>query len=671
MACQSAVGTMGCVRNSIEMPFINWIQRHHFIIILLLVTFVVFQGHANYVLNHFYTHGAFLYDSGWLADLVYQPDLLLTNPTVLGDFYSDKSFFTIHLTPFFLLAGWLSHFFSSRIEFYAVFQATIYALGFFATGLWMAKSYWQLGSIKATKKNLVLAILIWAIFILTPFNGIALAAASFPHYEFLITAFILLFLWQLHSLLSDKNRTRASLTIGHILCFITWLLLVGVREDGGFQLGGLLILLCLVCLGKKIKFAKWRLVAKYAILSVIVPVMLIIWQKSNFTGDDALGRVYLGDPPFGHITLNLLVERFDYLFTYRLYIVVPWLLMAGICLWTLNPWLTVGLLAYTPWFIVSVLAISEPTARFHSYYGFPFYIMQVWPLVYFHFENIFEKNNKIINNKIIITSLIITASSFIGFIKSEPVLFRFLIENASSKVIYDKSAYLELSKIIVNNELPVGNYQIDQHIASIEPDHFRQNQLLSSEYPLKPTTSYILAYENTLRSENDLEIPSNGFFRRFKLLGTPIYLVDNGSTTEFKGLSDKLIEVPIWENMTITKPATIEEGTLKILPTQPEGWVFFGPWWKLKSGSYVWRIKISHNKTDNQSYELHFDCTDVNLGTFSRLKVSDLSPRNAEGYTEIELPIELKQDANSVELRLYLTGKVNAEIVENTFIKRK
>ena len=85
-----------------------------------------------------------------------------------------------------------------------------------------------------------------------------------------------------------------------------------MREDAGLHYFGLFFLLV-----GYLYFAKGQLISKeirfYSFLAVscfVYSLLAIAIQKTYFNvGDNALARVYLGEPTFAHISLSFLHER--------------------------------------------------------------------------------------------------------------------------------------------------------------------------------------------------------------------------------------------------------------------------------------------------------------------------------------------------------------------------
>ena len=93
----------------------------------LLVFFVPFQLHYNYILNAFYHFGAGYGDAGLFAQLMWRGDWKLTVPGPFGN--EAYSFLAIHFSPILILLTQLSYFIpTNMVEYDAAYHASVYAL---------------------------------------------------------------------------------------------------------------------------------------------------------------------------------------------------------------------------------------------------------------------------------------------------------------------------------------------------------------------------------------------------------------------------------------------------------------------------------------------------------------------------------------------------------------
>jgi hypothetical protein len=324
----------------------------------LVVVGLPFIGFTNLVLFHFYIRGAFLADTGLLASLLWHSDAALTMPMALG---GGESFFATHVTPLFLFASALSRALPcSLAQFFAGFVGLSHALLALAVFSLLTRCYRM--SSGARLWIAVLGALSFA------FSGLAIAIARYPHFETLIAAFFLLF-----AVARQLNHPALAATM-----FVLGLL---TREDAGFHYAAMLGLLTMLNLAKGSTLQQQRSNLIFIVIGLVYSIVAMVGQRLVFPDSSAFVRVYLGDPPLGHLSFLLLVTRALALFVSRPYIVWPAL---GVCFWAVkerSPWLIVGYVACLPWLLLHLMAVSPLAGLLVSYYAFPFLVALAWPLL--------------------------------------------------------------------------------------------------------------------------------------------------------------------------------------------------------------------------------------------------------------------------------------------------
>ena len=319
---------------------------------------------TNYTLNHFYVNGGYMLDSGWFAYLsAHSTNWPVSNPPSIGGTY-----FSTHFSPAFYIFTALHTLLSavgisvSDVSWFSITQGFWLALT--ASSIFLLLSC---NSKPTTASNAFIA----SISIVVAFNGVFLASIGFPHFEIAIPALLVAFF--------------ASHINGHTKTAIVFLCLgLLMREDAGLHYFGLFFLLA-----GYLYFAKGRPISKYirfysllAVSCFAYSLLAISIQKIYFNvGDNALARVYLGNPAFAHISLNFLQERLDFFARNRLYILAPIILALFLSIYKKSWGLLVGVGAVLPWIIFSLLAISFQAGTLTSYYSFPVAIALFWPAI--------------------------------------------------------------------------------------------------------------------------------------------------------------------------------------------------------------------------------------------------------------------------------------------------
>jgi hypothetical protein len=321
-------------------------------IVAVAVPFVAF---AELVLAHFYARGSFLLDAGLFAGLLWHGDAALTVPDSLGG----GSFFASHAVPIFVPLTALSRILPlSLAEFFAAFVGLCHALLALAV-------FWALTGMQDVRRGAA-AWMACALALGFAFSGLALAIARYPHFETLIAACFLLFAVAL-------RQGRIWLAV---LCFAVGL---ATREDAGLHYAGVLVLLVLLARWRGEEWRAQRVAVGFAVAGVLYAVAAMAVQRGVFHGGGAFARVYLGDPPYAHLTARVLFERFAYLVLARPYIVLPALAAAVWAVRARNAAIVLGYAASLPWLVLNLLAASPLAGGLASYYAFPFLIGLGWP----------------------------------------------------------------------------------------------------------------------------------------------------------------------------------------------------------------------------------------------------------------------------------------------------
>lgn len=329
---------------------------------------------TNYTLNHFYVNGGYMLDSGWFAYLsAHSTNWPASNPPSIGGTY-----FSTHFSPAFYI-------FTALHTLLSIIGVIVSDVSWFSItqGFWLALTASSIFSLLScnSKPTAASNSFIAATSIFVAFNGIFLASIGFPHFEIAIPALLVAFF--------------ACYINGHTKTAIFFLCLgLLMREDAGLHYFGLFFLLA-----GYLYFASGRRISKkirsYALLAVICFVyslLAICMQKVYFNVDDnALARVYLGDPAFGHISLNFLRERLAFFAKNRIYITAPIILVLFLSIYKKSLVLLIGVGAVLPWIIFSLLAIQFQAGTLTSYYSFPISIALFWPAIAYA---LFSKQNR-------------------------------------------------------------------------------------------------------------------------------------------------------------------------------------------------------------------------------------------------------------------------------------
>ena len=355
--------------------------------------------YTNYVIYYFYTGRATLLDAGWFSYLsTHSLSWSITNPPVLYSAKSGGSFLTTHISPFFHLLSLLYDKLLSFIPadiYFALFIGISY--GVISLAIFIA------GVRLLPKVNLIYISILTLISILTSLNGASLALIGFPHIEIAIPSFILLFI----SLYFSGYKK---------LSIVSLLFLLLIREDAGLHLTALLLMIILIQLLylRSLKRLDYTLIG-VAIFSLIYSLTVIFIQKHYFPGDNALARIYLGNPPFAHLSADFIKHRLNFIINNREYLYLPALATLMISLISRNLFLLASLLATIPWMALSLIAVTNMPGTLSNYYTFPLIIMLSWPIPAFLIYKVYIDRTKDSRVSILASVVLITLLSIALF----------------------------------------------------------------------------------------------------------------------------------------------------------------------------------------------------------------------------------------------------------------
>ena len=245
---------------------------------------------ANSLLHHFYVHGAFLYDAGWFA---YWTTHALTLDVTSIPSIEDVPMLGRHVFLFFFPLSYIYQLFSPFLSeqiYFSIVQgvwAGMVSLAIFIIG-YGAINRWLLAVVSVA----------------TGLNPFVFTSTSFPHVEMAMPAFIALFI-AIWMRLREHRRLWW-------LPFLPLAGLLSVREDAGLHGFGLFILLT--------AYFYWRArerrdIGRFFGLASLVcigysVVAFLVRQSFAPSGeDDTIVWKFVGSPPYAHLTVDLIWER--------------------------------------------------------------------------------------------------------------------------------------------------------------------------------------------------------------------------------------------------------------------------------------------------------------------------------------------------------------------------
>jgi hypothetical protein len=321
---------------------------------------VVFVAQSIYFLNLFYFFGA-SEDGSLLSNVIWHGDWQLMPPP----WYSRCTFLSFHFTPVFYPLMALSYVVPGHpvVEYYTAFIACTYAL--------LAVAMYRALVVCLAPSRLGQTLGLAVVAILFAFNGVVVQALWVEHFEYAIPACIILFLVEFKR--------------GNLRWALIWLvLLLSVREDAGFHLAGVLILLAVLDWWRARTFAAAKADLAFAAAATAYSVMAW-WMASHLRalcgGHTQFRAVYTGIPAYAHLSWQLLGERAFAILRDSLYLPLSAVVTLAWALYRRNLYLLVGFAAFIPWFLLSWTAASAGAGMLEGYYAFPFMVGMGWPIV--------------------------------------------------------------------------------------------------------------------------------------------------------------------------------------------------------------------------------------------------------------------------------------------------
>jgi hypothetical protein len=237
------------------------------------------------ILYHFYVQGGLLIDTGLLGSLMWRIGPSLPVPP----WYGEGSFFAVHVAPLTLLASAVSEVLPLTMpQTFAAFVGT--SLGLLALAIFALLAS---GDVVRHRPTLFLAALASVGFACT---GLALAIALFPHFEMFGAACLLL---------SFAALARERWALGAV-----WFLLaLFTREDVGLHAFVFLSLWAAANWRRDVPWRRNRWIVRFAFAGLFYSAFVMLGQHLVFPGHSTFVAVYVGDPPFGHLSWRLIATR--------------------------------------------------------------------------------------------------------------------------------------------------------------------------------------------------------------------------------------------------------------------------------------------------------------------------------------------------------------------------
>lgn len=531
-----------------------------FVLAALVPCLVVGWANGVFTYNHFYASGTYLRDAGWFSYTVYRQGLLPSNPAIVE---AIPHYFSFHLSLVVSLASLLSYLFpGDRIGWYCLFQALVYAPLGCAAAL-LARS-------RTTPLDTRAAAAIGAAGLLFAFNGEALAAMGFPHFEVLLSAGICV---MLAGLATGRAATSWS---GLILA-------VATREDGGAHAATFLaaILACDL-LGRPFPVGRRRLIAMIGIALMSTAVMMLV-QKRVFHAVPLFQSEYLGEPAYAHVTGALLRVRFARLFDTALFVMLPFMLSCILAALARDGRWLLGWVVTLPWFVLNFLARQELKADFGLYTSFPFIPALFWTGAYACVR--YEPASRL--RLVYARFVAVTAISTLGMALSFPDVTRAVIGDMLAPAAVDAPAIRAYAASLRANPALRGKLLVDSGMAcllvdSLSENAFNRRNAEGSSYLDYDAVTFFRTSQLGLATHDAI---ANGRFTQCGALPRTSIVFCNRDGAP---LPAGLVPHAFWLHTLATTPYALRSGSdrIDVVATERQELAVFGPFAALGAGRY-------------------------------------------------------------------------------------
>lgn len=312
----------------------------------------------NLVLYHFYVQGGLLIDSGLLGSLMWR----IAPSMPLPPWYGQGSFFAVHIAPIMLLTSGVSEILPLTMpQTFAGFVGISHGL--------LALAIFALLATRNVVHHASVLLLATLVSIGFACTGLPLAIALFPHFELFGAACLLLCL----AALARERWTAA------IVCL---LFALSTREDMGLHAFVFLSIWAAVNWRRDVPWRLNRWIVGFACAGALYSATVLVAQHLAFPGHSSFYTVYVGDPPFAHLSWQRVATRLQgWAKVHTSSIALPAL---GVAVWAYlkrGAMALLGFVACIPWALLQLLSVREFSGVMLGYYAYPFVVAIAWPLI--------------------------------------------------------------------------------------------------------------------------------------------------------------------------------------------------------------------------------------------------------------------------------------------------
>lgn len=322
-----------------------------------------FLAAFSFIFNHFFSAGAFFFDSGFFADLMWHKGWGLPNPAVslVAPEFPPHSYYGIHFSPLLAIISQIAWPLPvDQVDIFATYMGLAHGL----LGLVM----WRLLMKLSFERSAAWAAISAVLSIAFAMNGLALSVTIYPHIEILIPPLLIITFYLLL-----EERFLAACLVGGLSLLI--------REDVGFHFFAVASLVIFLNWWRGKGLSSQRALCLFATSAFAYSCIAIAVQDHFSAPQSTFSWVYAGDPAFAHLTPTFIANRLSNLLIHRPYIWLP-LLMVCISAIVLKNWYAlVGVAAVLPWLLLHLLAVTEWAGTLWIHYTFPIVIGVGWSIL--------------------------------------------------------------------------------------------------------------------------------------------------------------------------------------------------------------------------------------------------------------------------------------------------
>jgi hypothetical protein len=607
------------------------------IAIAIVVIGLAYQTNYQFIVNHFLENGAFLLDSGLFAHLVYQNPSLQHAPPLGGG-----SYLSTHFTPWLQLNSLVSFLVPLSPPFYYAFtQGAVYAI-VAGAGVVALNSLFK--EPRSTWGLLPLSLLF-------AFNGIVVASVGYPHFEPVYAGWAILFL------VSFFRRHNTAAWVFFVLTLI-------VREDTGFHLFGFTFLLFLLSWKEPELEERRRLLGIFSALALCYPLVVMVVQKTYYPGDSALGRIYLGDPPYAHVSADFLFQRMLDLQRQAAHIWVPWLLLIPGALYLRSWSFGVGFVAVLPWFLFNALAKADTAGSLFSYYAFPLIVSLLWPAIWYGQKSPPAERR----TGMLVLQTLILVSSFGLFVSNHD---RWVLRQMFTRASCTIEQYEEF-ETFVDSRLAEGDVHFDCSMAALFTQKIPRDQLVRNDRDnsdVRTVIGFLHGIDRDLVQKVGAE---NRLENSYTLQGLPVYLLSaEAEKLDGQWVPDTLVP-PLPERLTVAGLKVGENAqrnfsdfsvTSEKFSPQPSV-VVFGPYMRLQEGTYAVEFSLEAYTSSHDGWVLCEVATDSGMRIVAqkRLEGEELLKLKSGLDVELFFQVDTELASQTFEFRVWKKGRLSLTV---------